>query len=97
MSIRVERLAQGLMFPEGPAIGPDGDLYVTEIAGQRISKIAEDGTVSTFVDTGGGRTGQRLILKANSLLLTMAVDGPLMFLRLRKPQNQTLGKDAYKQ
>ena len=57
MSIRVERLAQGLMFPEGPAIGPDGELYVTEIAGQRISKIAEDGTVSTFANTGGGPNG----------------------------------------
>jgi len=45
------------MFPEGPAIGPDGALYVTEIAGQRISKISADGTVSTFADTGGGPNG----------------------------------------
>ena len=96
MSIRVERLAQGLMFPEGPAIGPDGDLYVTEIAGQRISKIAEDGTVSTLSIPEVGRTGQRLILKANSLLLTMAVDGPLMFLRLRKSKTR-LGQGRIQQ
>ena len=44
---QVDRLAAGLMFPEGPAIDSDGALYVTEIAGQRISKISEDGTVST--------------------------------------------------
>ena len=57
MTTHVERLAQGLMFPEGPAIGQDGALYVTEIAGQRISKIDEDGTISTFADTGGGPNG----------------------------------------
>ena len=57
MTTQVERLAQGLMFPEGPTIGPDGALYVTEIAGQRISKINEDGTISTFADTGGGPNG----------------------------------------
>ncbi|HAX05854.1 MAG TPA: gluconolaconase, partial [Acidimicrobiaceae bacterium] len=57
MATQVDRLAQGLMFPEGPAIGPDGALYVTEIAGQRISKISENGTVSTFADTGGGPNG----------------------------------------
>ena len=54
---QVDRLAAGLMFPEGPAIGSDGALYVTEIAGQRISKISEDGTVSTYADTGGGPNG----------------------------------------
>ena len=26
-------VATGLAFPEGPAIGPDGELYVVEIAG----------------------------------------------------------------
>lgn len=57
MTTQVDRLAEGLMFPEGPAIGPDGALYVTEIAGQRISKISTDGTVSTFADTGGGPNG----------------------------------------
>ena len=97
MSIRVERLAQGLMFPEGPAIGPDGDLYVTEIAVNASRKSPRTARCQLLSIPEVGRTGQRLILKANSLLLTMAVDGPLMFLRLRKPQNQTLGKDAYKQ
>ena len=57
MIVQVDRLAEGLMFPEGPAIGPDGVLYVTEIAGQRISTITEDGTVSTFSNTGGGPNG----------------------------------------
>ena len=54
---QIDQLAEGLMFPEGPAIGPDGALYVTELAGQRISRIAEDGTVSTYAHTGGGPNG----------------------------------------
>ena len=50
-------LAIGLMFPEGPSIGPDGQLYVVEIAGQRVSRVGTDGTVTTFADTGGGPNG----------------------------------------
>ena len=50
-------IASGLAFPEGPAIGPDGELYVVEIASQRISRVGLDGTVTTFADTGGGPNG----------------------------------------
>ena len=69
MATQVERLAQGLMFPEGPTIGPDGALYVTEIAGQRISKI-NDGTVSTSPIPEADRTELHSTPKANSSLLT---------------------------
>jgi gluconolactonase len=50
-------ITSGLAFPEGPAIGPDGELYVVEIAGQRISRVGLDGIVTTFADTGGGPNG----------------------------------------
>lgn len=50
-------IATGLRFPEGPSIGPDGELYVTEIAGQRISRVGMDGTVTTYAETGGGPNG----------------------------------------
>jgi gluconolactonase len=50
-------VATGLKFPEGPAVGPDGELYVVEIAGQRVSRVGTDGTVTTFADTGGGPNG----------------------------------------
>lgn len=53
----VHVLASGLQFPEGPAIDRDGNLYAVEIAGQKISRIAPDGTVSTYADTGGGPNG----------------------------------------
>ena len=50
-------VATGLAFPEGPAIGPDGELYVVEIAGGRVSRVGRDGAVSTFAETGGGPNG----------------------------------------
>jgi gluconolactonase len=50
-------VATGLEFPEGPAFDRDGNLYVTEIQGGRISRIAPDGTVELFADTGGGPNG----------------------------------------
>lgn len=53
----VEVVATGLAFPEGPAAGPGGEVYVTEIAGQRVTKVDATGTTSVFADTGGGPNG----------------------------------------
>lgn len=50
-------LTDGLQFPEGPVWAPDGTLYVTEIAGGRITAIAADGSKRTFADTGGAPNG----------------------------------------
>ena len=50
-------VASGLPFPEGPAIDRQGRLHWTEIAGQRIARLEDDGSVTTFADTGGGANG----------------------------------------
>ncbi len=50
-------IATGLAFPEGPVCDRDGTLYVTEIAGGRVRKIAPDGTLSIFTQLGGGPNG----------------------------------------
>ena len=50
-------VATGLEFPEGPAFDRSGNLYVTEIQGGQISRIAPDGTVEVFANTGGGPNG----------------------------------------
>lgn len=64
----VELLAGGLEFPEGPAIGPDGAVYVTEIAGQRITRIAADGTKTVYADTQGGPNGAAFDADGNLLV-----------------------------
>lgn len=53
-------IATGLEFPEGPVWNKDRSLYVTEIRGGQIRKIAADGTTSVFARTGGGPNGAAL-------------------------------------
>lgn len=49
--------ASGLRGPEGPAFDQAGNLYVTELEGGAVQRIAPDGTVSAFVRTGGRPNG----------------------------------------
>jgi gluconolactonase len=49
----------GLLFPEGPVWHPDGFLLVTEIIGQRISRVAGD-RFEVLARTGGGANGMTL-------------------------------------
>jgi gluconolactonase len=50
-------IATGLQFPEGPAIDREGVLHVVEIAGQRVTRVLDDGTTEVFATTGGGPNG----------------------------------------
>jgi gluconolactonase len=53
----MEQLAEGLAFPEGPVAMSDGTLLVCEIAAGRISRIGQDGSVTTVAEPGGGPNG----------------------------------------
>jgi gluconolactonase len=55
--VDVEVVAEGLAFPEGPAVDRDGVVHVVEIAAQRVTAIAADGTPRPVAHTGGGPNG----------------------------------------
>jgi gluconolactonase len=55
----METICEGLRFPEGPVWHPDGFLLVTEIIGQRVSRITDSG-FEVVAHTGGGANGMTL-------------------------------------
>lgn len=53
-------LAEGLEFPEGPVVLPDGSIAICEIKGKRITRVDSDGNKETIAETGGGPNGAQL-------------------------------------
>ena len=53
----MQLVAEGLEFPEGPIAMADGSVILTEIKGQRLTRITPDGKKTTVVETGGGPNG----------------------------------------
>ena len=52
-----ELVCEGLEFPEGPIAMRDGSVILTEIKGQRLTRVKPDGTKELVADTGGGPNG----------------------------------------
>jgi gluconolactonase len=50
-------VATGFRFPEGPSFDRDGNLYVVELGGARVSRIAPDGGVDVVAVMGGSPNG----------------------------------------
>ena len=50
-------VADGLRFPEGPVVMPDGSVILVEIAEGRITRVAADGTKTAIATPGGGPNG----------------------------------------
>ncbi|NCY25139.1 MAG: SMP-30/gluconolactonase/LRE family protein, partial [Alphaproteobacteria bacterium] len=44
----MQELSNGLRFPEGPVVMPDGAVALVEIEAGRITQIAADGTKTTL-------------------------------------------------
>jgi gluconolactonase len=53
-------ITDGLAFPEGPVLMPDGSIVLGEIATGHITRIAADGRKSMLANTGGGPNGVAL-------------------------------------
>ena len=50
-------IAAGLRFPEGPVAMPDGSVVVVEMLGERVTRIAADGTCAVLCEVPGGPNG----------------------------------------
>jgi len=55
--VDIELVAEGLRFPEGPIAMNDGSVILTEIAGQRLTRVTPDGKTSVVAEPGGGPNG----------------------------------------
>src|SRR5579884_3876905 len=53
----IELVTEGLEFPEGPMAMADGSVILTEIKGQRLTRVRPDGSKETVAETGGGPNG----------------------------------------
>ena len=49
--------ASGLRFPEGPVVLTNGDLLVCQVLGERITRLAPDGSLVKHIDVPGGPNG----------------------------------------
>jgi gluconolactonase len=54
---RIELIKDGFTGTEGPVVLPDGSLIFTETTANRITRIAPDGSTSTFIDNSNGANG----------------------------------------
>ncbi|MFT3907709.1 MAG: SMP-30/gluconolactonase/LRE family protein [Steroidobacteraceae bacterium] len=55
--VQPQVLASGFSFPEGPVLMPDGGVVFVEILGDKLTRIAVDGSTSTWVEVGPGPNG----------------------------------------
>src|SRR5687768_7280709 len=54
---KVEFIREGFEGTEGPIAAPDGSVLFTETRANRITKIAADNSVSTFLENTNGSNG----------------------------------------
>ena len=54
---KVEKLADGFQFTEGPAVDAEGNVYFTDQPNDRIHKWSTDGKLSTFLEKCGRSNG----------------------------------------
>jgi len=54
---KVEKLADGFVFTEGPAVDADGNVFFTDIPNSRIHRWSTDGKLSTFRENTGRANG----------------------------------------
>ncbi len=64
---KVEKLAGGFRFTEGPAADAEGNIFFSDIPNNRIHRWSLNGTLSTFRENSGGSNGLYFDKKGNLL------------------------------
>ena len=64
---KVEKLAEGFIFTEGPAVDKHGNVYFTDQPNDRIMKWSTDGKLSVFIEKTGRANGMFFDKKGNLL------------------------------
>ena len=64
---KVEKLAEGFIFTEGPAVDKQGNVYFTDQPNDRIMKWSTDGKLSVFLEKTGRANGMYFDKKGNLL------------------------------
>ncbi|MDR1200823.1 MAG: SMP-30/gluconolactonase/LRE family protein [Tannerellaceae bacterium] len=64
---KVEKVAEGFLFTEGPAVDKKGNVYFTDQPNDRIWKWSSDGNVSVFLENTGRANGMYFDKKGNLL------------------------------
>lgn len=64
---KVEKLAGGFKFTEGPAVDREGNVFFSDIPNNRIRKWSVEGKLSTFRENSGGANGLFFDQKGNLL------------------------------
>ncbi len=76
---RVERVASGFRFVEGPAWSPDGFLLFSDVQASRIIKLNPDGSVENFLRPSGQSNG---LMFDRAGFLYMCQHGPRQVARI---------------
>jgi gluconolactonase len=84
---KIERLATGFQFTEGPAYDAQGNIFFTDIPNARIHKWSLDGKLTTFREDSGGANGLYFDRQGNLLaceggnrrVTTISPDGKLLY------------------
>ena len=69
---KVERVATGFGFLEGPAADADGNLYFSDVAQERIHRWSPDTGVTLFREQTGRANGLRVDLDGTLLVCEMS-------------------------
>ncbi len=72
----IKKVHGDFQFTEGPARDIEGNLYFTDVAGNKIYKMDKDGEISVFLEPSGHANG--LMFESNDKLIACQMDGRLV-------------------